>query len=108
MIDKEAQLSVVKQCQLLGVNRSSLYYQQASASDGDLAVMRLLDEIHLTRPFLGSRRLVDELAERGFSINRKRVQRLMKLMDIETTYPKPRTSTPDKARLPLPLARPSS
>ena len=59
--------------------------------------MRLLDELHLARPFLGSRRLVDELKDRGFPTNRKRVQRLMRLMGIETTYPKPRTSMPDKA-----------
>ena len=92
MIDKESPLSVVKQCQLLGVSRASLYYQQAPVSDEDLAVMRVLDEVHLLRPFLGSRRLVDELAERGVRVNRKRVQRLMRLMSIEATYPKPKTS----------------
>lgn len=92
MIDNEAKLSLVKQCRLLGVSRASLYYQQAPVSDEDLAVMRVLDEVHLLRPFLGSRRLVDELAERGVRVNRKRVQRLMRLMGIEATYPKPKTS----------------
>ena len=58
--------------------------------------MRLIDEIHLARPFLGSRRLTDELKDRGFHINRKRVQRLMRLMGVEANYPKPRTSTPGK------------
>lgn len=92
MINKEAALPLVKQCQLLGVSRASLYYQQAPVSDEDLTVMRVLDEVHLLRPFLGSRRLVDELAERGLRVNRKRVQRLMRLMGIEATYPKPKTS----------------
>lgn len=92
MIDKASPLSVVKQCQLLGVSRASLYYQRTPTSAEDLALMRVLDEVHLSRPFLGSRRLVDELAERGLRVNRKRVQRLMQLMGIEATYPKPKTS----------------
>lgn len=92
MINKEAELSLVKQCRLLGVSRAAVYYQQTPISEEDLAVMRVLDEVHLLRPFLGSRRLADELAERGFRVNRKRVQRLMRLMGIEATYPKPSTS----------------
>ena len=96
MIDEDAKLPLVKQCQLLGVSRSSVYYQPAPVSQEDLTLMRLIDEIHLARPFLGSRRLVDELKDRGFHINRKRVQRLMRLMGIEANYPKPRTSTPGK------------
>ena len=98
MIDKESSLSVVKQCQLLGVSRASLYYQRTPVSGEDLAVMRVPDEVHLLRPFLGSRRLVDELAERGLRINRKRVQRLMRLMGIGATYPKPKTSQAAKGR----------
>ena len=94
MIDKEAELSVVKQCRLLGVSRSTAYYRPVGVSDEDLRVMRLIDEIHLARPFLGSRRLVDELQARGFTVNRKRVQRLMRLMGIEAIYPKPRTTKP--------------
>ena len=92
MIDKESSLCVVKQCRLLGVSRASVYYQQAPVSAEDLSVMRVLGEVHLLRPFLGSRRLVDELAERGVRVNRKRTQRLMRLMGIEATYPKPNTS----------------
>lgn len=92
MIDKEAQLPVAKQCRLLRVSRSSVYYQGAAVSDGELAIMRAIDEIHLARPFLGSRRLVDELENRGFTVNRKRVQRLMRRMGITASYPKPRTS----------------
>lgn len=92
MMDKDSELSVMKQCQLLGISRSWVYYQPAPVSAEDLQLMRLLDELHLARPFLGSRRLVDELKDRGFHVNRKRVQRLMRLMGIEASYPKPRTS----------------
>ena len=92
MIDKEAPLPVVKQCQLLTVSRSSVYYRGAAVSDENLAVMRHIDEIHLARPFLGSRRVSDALRDRGFTVNRKRVQRLMKLMGVAAVYPKPRTS----------------
>jgi putative transposase len=92
MIDKEAPLPVTKQCQLLRVNRSSVYYQEAAVSDEELAIMRQIDEIHLARPFLGSRRIADELKDRGFTVNRKRVQRLMGLMGSAAIYPKPSTS----------------
>jgi len=61
LIDKELELSVVRQCELLRVSRSNYYYQSAPVPHVDLQVMRVLDEIHLNRPFLGSRRLVDEL-----------------------------------------------
>ena len=92
MIDKESELPVTKQCELLSVNRSSVYYQPAPAPVEDLAVMRALDEIHLLRPFLGSRRLVDELAKKGFVVNRKRVLRLMRVVGVSPIYPKPRTT----------------
>ncbi len=92
MIDREALLPVVKQCQLLRISRSAVYYQGAAVSDDELAVMRQIDEIHLARPFLGSRRISGELKDRGFTINRKRVQRLMRLMGIAAVYPKPKTS----------------
>ncbi len=92
MIDREALLPVVKQCQLLRISRSAVYYQGAAVSDDELAVMRQIDEIHLARPFLGSRRISGELKDRGFTINRKRVRRLMRLMGIAAVYPKPKTS----------------
>ena len=96
MIDRDSDLSVVRQCQLLALNRASLYYRPVAVSEEDLRLMRFIDEIHLLRPFLGSRRTVDELKDHGFRVNRKRVQRLMRLMSIEATYPKPRTSLPNK------------
>ena len=58
--------------------------------------MRLIDEIHLKRPFYGSRRMCDELEDRGYKVNRKRVQRLMRLMDLRALYPRRRTSQPGK------------
>ena len=94
MIDKQQELSIKRQCELLKVNRSSVYYQPVPVPDEDLAAMRELDEIHLLIPFLGSRRLVDELGKKGLSVNRKRLLRLMRLMGITPIYPKPRTSKP--------------
>lgn len=96
MIDKESELSVVKQCQLLNINRSSLYYEAVTVSGENLALMRLMDELYLERPYLGSRSMVDRLRDKGFPINRKRVQRLMRLMGIEAIYPKPKTSLGNK------------
>jgi putative transposase len=96
MIEKEAELSVVKQCELLGLNRSSLYYQAVTPAEEELMLMRRLDEVHLKLPSAGSRRMVTELAARGYVVNRKRVQRLMRLMGIEAICPKPGTSRANK------------
>jgi putative transposase len=91
-------LPVTRQCELLALPRSSVYYERGPAvSDEDLALMRRLDELHLKYPFMGSRRLRDELAKLGHRVNRKRVQRLMHLMGLEALYPRKRTSLPNKA-----------
>jgi len=84
-------LSIVRQCELLGLARSSCYYQPAGESPENLALMRQIDEQYLKTPYFGSRRMADVLA-----INRKRARRLMELMGIEAIYPKrrPRTSQP--------------
>jgi putative transposase len=92
LIDKEADLSVVKQCELLGLNRSSIYYEPVATEAEEVCLMRLLDELYLKLPFAGSRRMVSELAARGYKVNRKRVQRLMRVMGIEAVCPKPNTS----------------
>src|SRR5690606_5811757 len=94
MIDKKLELPVSRQCELLKVSRSNCYYQPAPVPLEDLLVMRVLDEIHLLRPFLGSRRLVDEVKQNGFTVNRKRLRRLLRLMGISAIYPKPKTSEP--------------
>ena len=82
-----------RQCELLGVNRSGLYYEPAAESEANLRLMRLIDEQYLRTPFYGSRRMAAHLAARGEPVNRKRVQRLMRIMGLEAIYPKPRTTT---------------
>jgi len=90
-----ARLSIRRQCVLLGLARSGVYrHGQAANDDNDLAVMRRLDELFLAHPFLGSRRMAAMLRAEGRPINRKRVQRLMRLMGIVALGPKPRTSRP--------------
>jgi putative transposase len=96
MIDKDIRLPVTRQCKLLNLNRSTVYYQKADVSDEDLALMRRIDEMHLQRPFYGSRRLRDWLQDEGYGVGRKRVRRLMRLMGIRALYPRPRTSKPGK------------
>jgi putative transposase len=83
---------VRRQCELLGLCRSSLYYQPASETAANLRLMRLLDQEYTAHPFLGSRRLTKWLIERGEAVNRKRVQRLLRLLGLEAIYPKPRLS----------------
>ncbi len=87
-------LSMRKQCELLGVNRSSLYYQPVGKDPEELAMMRRMDEMHLAHPFFGSRMMTQTLKGEGQTINRKRVQRLMRLMGLESVAPKPNTSKP--------------
>jgi putative transposase len=83
-----------RQCELLGVNRSSLYYEPVEQDAEELALMRRMDELHLEHPFFGSRMMTQTLKTEGIDVNRKRVQRLMRLMDLESLAPKPRTSKP--------------
>jgi len=87
-------LSIRQQCQLLGLNRSTFYYQPVPETQENLLLMRLLDEQYLRRPFFGSRRMQVWLGQCGHPVNRKRVQRLMRQMGLEVVYPRPRTSTP--------------
>jgi putative transposase len=95
MIDREQpELSVRRQCELLRVSRSGLYYEPEPTSPDELALMRRLDELHLKYPFYGSRKLADELRGEGYGVNRKHVQRLMRVMGLEAMAPKPKTSEP--------------
>jgi putative transposase len=77
---------------LLGLNRSSLYYQPSAETAENLRLMRLIDERYTACPFYGSRRITAWLLRRGEAVNRKRVQRLMRRMGLEALYPKPRLS----------------
>ena len=88
------EISLRRQCELLGVNRSGLYYEPVGESAENLMLMRLIDEEYTRHPFFGSRRLVVWLGERGQAVNRKRVARLMDVMGIEAVYPKPKLSQP--------------
>jgi putative transposase len=85
-------LSVRRQCELLGLSRSSLYYQPAGETPANLRRMRLIDAQYTACPFYGSRKMTAWLVGRGEAVNRKRVQRLMRLMGLEAIYPKPRLS----------------
>jgi putative transposase len=85
-----------RQCELLGLNRSTLYYQPASETQENLRLMRLLDEEYTRHPFYGSRKLTVWLQGQGEAVNRKRVVRLMRLMGLEAIYPKPRLSAPGR------------
>ena len=82
----------MRQCELLGISRSSLYYQSVGPSDEELVLLRLIDEQYLKTPFYGSRRMVAHLAQQGYQVNRKRVQRLMCQMGLHAVYPQPKLS----------------
>jgi putative transposase len=88
-------VSIRRQCTLLSLARSGVYRMQQPANDEDVALVRAIDELFTALPFLGSRRMAIMLREEGWSVNRKRVQRLMRKMGIEALGPKPRTTKPE-------------
>lgn len=90
----QSEISVRRQCELLGVNRSGLYYAPVGESEENLGLMRLLDEQYTRTPFYGSRKMTAWLATAGHRVNRKRVSRLMELLGIEAVYAKPKLSQP--------------
>jgi putative transposase len=95
LVDRDhAEISVRRQCELLGVNRSGLYYEPVGESEENLTLMRLLDEQYTRTPFYGSRKMVEWLDTQGIRVNRKRVSRLMEALGIEAVYPKPKLSQP--------------
>ena len=95
LVDRgHVQLSIRRQCALLDIARSGVYRPPRPANDNDPALMRRLDELFMRWPFFGSRRMAAMLRAEGHSINRKRVQRLMRRMGIAALGPKPRTSKP--------------
>ena len=95
MVDPgRADLSVRRQCALLGLARSGVYRKPAAPNLEELSLMRWIDEQYLATPFYGSRRMTAEFRKAGRQTNRKRVQRLMRLMGLEALDPKPKTSRP--------------
>jgi len=97
MVDKEDDsLSVRSQCELLDLNRSTLYYKSVEPDTETLELMKLIDQIFTDHPYFGARRIREWLRrEHDKRVNRKRVRRLMKLMGLETIYRRPRTSQPE-------------
>jgi putative transposase len=94
MIEQPNALSLSRQCQLLGLSRTALYYRPVAVSDYELELMALIDRQYLRTPFYGSRRMTAWLQTQGHLVNRKRVQRLMGLMGLEAIYQRPHTSRP--------------
>jgi putative transposase len=92
MIDKEHPLPITRQCKILQISRSGAYYTPAPVSDKDRELMRLIDEIHLEEPYLGSRGIKSVLRMRGHAVGRIHVRTLMRKMGIEALYKKPRLS----------------
>src|SRR5712672_1859547 len=90
-------LPVSRQCRLLAVSRASVYRQPAAVNDKDLAIMALIDRQYLARPYYGSRRMAAWLATQGHPVNRKHVQRLMRLIGLVAVYQRPNTSKPAAA-----------
>jgi len=88
MIDNEHELSVRKQCALIQLHRSNLYYRPATEREENLLMMRLLDEEYTRHPFKGVRKMVYYLRDLGYVVNHKRVRRLLRVMGIEAIYPK--------------------
>jgi len=94
MISPEAPVSISEQCRLLGVSRSGYYYEAQGESEENLAIMKRIDELYMDNPAWGSRQMRDRLRLEGNKVNRKRIQRLMRLMGIEALYPKKNLSRP--------------
>jgi putative transposase len=96
MIEKEIDISLCRQCELLRIHRSGLYYAPVPESEENLHLMRLIDEQYYKTPFYGIRRLTAWLRNLGHKVNRKRIKRLMELVGWQTIYRKRNTSKKDK------------
>jgi len=94
MIDRDHSLPLTRQSEILALSRSSLYYEAVPVSDRDIELMRLIDEIHLKHPYMGSRSIRDQLQDKGHQVGRQHVSTLMKKMGITAMYKKPKTSKP--------------
>jgi putative transposase len=92
-----ARIAISRQCELIGLPRSTLYYEPAPETAENLLYMRLIDRQYTKTPFYGSRRMAIWLSGQGHDVNRKRVQRLMRMMGLEAIYPRPKTSVAAKA-----------
>jgi putative transposase len=94
MIQRGQSLRVTRQCKLLALNRSTVYYQPRPVSEQDLQLMRRIDELHLKHPYYGARRMAKQLRREGSQVGRLHVRTLMRRMGIRVLYRQPRTSQP--------------
>ena len=95
LIERETPaLPIAQQCRLLAVSRAAVYRKAVAVSGEDLAIMALLDRQYLARPYYGARRMAAWLVTQGHVVNRKRVQRLMRLLGLVAIYQRPNTSKP--------------
>jgi putative transposase len=94
MIERSGKLTVKRQCELLGLNRTGVYYQPRPVPESDLQLMRRIDELHLQFPYYGARRLAEQLKREGWDIGRLHVRSLMRRMGIAALYRRPRMSIP--------------
>ncbi len=93
MIDAQySRLSLVRQCQLLSISRGSVYYQRKGESAFNLELMRTIDEQYLKTPWYGARQMARHLRRQGYGVGRKRIRRLMRLMNLRAIAPGPQTS----------------
>ena len=102
LIDEPDELSITRQCDLLSIPRSTLYYKPCAGNASDLFIMRIMDEMYLEDPTRGTRRYMDDLALRGIFIGRDKVRSLMRIMNISAIYPKPRTTVIDPTKYKYP------
>jgi len=89
-------MSVRRQCEVLSLKRSSLYYERRGLSEEDQAILNDMDRIYLDFPYYGSRRLSRELKRRGYAVGRQKARSLMRILGVEAIYPRKRLSIPDK------------
>ena len=87
-------ISIVRQCELLGLSRSGYYYQPSGKSELNLRLMRLIDEEHTAHPLFGYRKMLFMLRQSGYAVNKKRIARLMQVMGLQAMVPGPNTSRP--------------
>jgi putative transposase len=90
------QISVSRQCELLGLNRSTLYYRAVGFDEYTLRLMHRLDELYTEHPYYGVRRMTACLCKEGEEVNEKRIRRLLRLLGLEAIYPKPNLSKPNR------------
>ena len=98
----DKQLSISKQCRLLSIHKSGLYYNPKEVNLRDHELMRLIDTLHLEDPTRGTRRISDELKDLGYQVGRSKARRLMRIMRVKTIYCKPRTTISDPTKYKYP------